>query len=210
MNKKIQLLRNVLVCCCSLAALAGCAGRQAVPVADYRLDEGSGANIISVSDVMVFFHEQPSRAVHVRDYLYLGPLEINVMSKHRHYLWLGEWSTIDRIDGSQADLQDAVIYLFIDGVPVELSDRADADDLTMTDLPYHGPVSTTGNYFFRVSRDLFHKWSQAGSAEIKVVHGNREKVYRLWNGDAQALAAFLGDNQRLDADSELIGNRGAQ
>jgi hypothetical protein len=101
-----------------LAALAVTACQSAKPLID-GLDAQSGLTVVADDSPAVFARTLGQFSRSARDYVYLGPVDINERGVHEYYLWVGMASTIDR-DFLAAELQvPTVLILEIDGVPME-------------------------------------------------------------------------------------------
>lgn len=81
---------------CLLAALlaAGCGVSNGTLPA--RFDPVSGDMVITYRQPLVFARSVPALSVAARDYVYVGPLEIQRNGVQKYYLWVGIASTVDR------------------------------------------------------------------------------------------------------------------
>lgn len=83
----------------ALAVVSGCA-HSPVPaepsrVAEY-LDNETAMTVRVVTEPFVYGRDVPELAVNARDYLSVGAVELDNMGKHRFFLAIVSWSTIDR------------------------------------------------------------------------------------------------------------------
>jgi hypothetical protein len=187
---KIKLRKLCLV---SIAAilLTGCAGHQDRQRPIAYLDEETGVTMSVLDEAIVFYHEEPRVAVHARDYLYMGPVEVNRSGKHAYYLWFGNWSTIDRASGMLSVGSDQEpVYMKVDGKPLELMDRMSAAEVGVHSEPYNLPVGSERSAYFRVSLDQIRGIASARSIAIQVGAAERDYKYRIWKGDVGVLASF--------------------
>jgi hypothetical protein len=85
-----------------------------------RLDLGTGVTVTHSTAPVVLYRDNSAYAAHARDYVYVGPVEINRMGEYSYYLWLGIWSTVS--DAERAFQRDGFesITLFADGEPLQL------------------------------------------------------------------------------------------
>lgn len=171
--------------------LAGCLGVSGKPVTtvDY-LDPKTVNTVTHLSAPVVFAREEPSLAANVRDYLYAGPVEVNQMGEIRYYLWIGEWSTIDRLpeenDPTAATDESAgAIVVWLDGQPNTLSDDRQP---TLGQMPYRGPVDSLRSKFFRVSRDQLRQMAEAQNVAVQLQDAAGSRRYQLWSGDPATFA----------------------
>jgi len=195
---RINALAVVLI-----VSIAGClrVADSGVTTVDY-LDPKTVNTVTHLSAPVVFAREEPSLAVNVRDYLYAGPFEVNRVGEISYYLWLGEWSTIDRLptdgDGEAATAVSAQAYtvvVWLDGQPTTLpNDRPP----TLGRMPYSGPVDSLRSIFLRVSRDQLRRMARAKSIAVQLQDGNGSRRYRLWSGDPATFSKISALRATLD------------
>ena len=133
----LVVLAGMLLAACGTAA----PGQRAT---EY-LDESSGVTITRVAAPFTFYSDDPSRAANARDYLDAAPLALNRSGTYSWWLWLGEWSTIDRgASGGDGQMPDiAVLQLIVDGEPMELDMQSRTGRIPGAGpLPYVGTVDT--------------------------------------------------------------------
>jgi hypothetical protein len=95
--------------------IAACASSGGV---QQQLDERTGATLTWMDTPWVFAHERPEIAVNLRDYANLYAVDVNKSGKHRLFVLVHEWSTVDargqkRIEALSYDLlvDDRVVHL---------------------------------------------------------------------------------------------------
>lgn len=96
--------------------LAACGSRGGVLE---RLDADSALTIVTAQGLLAFAKADARLSRSARDYIYLGPVEINERGTRTHYLWIGVASTIDRDYLNAAAPIPAVLYVEIGGAPME-------------------------------------------------------------------------------------------
>ena len=102
------------------AVVTGCASvPQDKPLRE-RLDDATGATVTTLERPMAFYRERPMLAANARDYIYIGPVEVNRSGELTYMLWATYASTIDRGRGSGLRVP-ARAYLMLDGTPLELT-----------------------------------------------------------------------------------------
>jgi hypothetical protein len=134
----------------SAAVLTGCTSTSKQADVHPYLDEGTGATVTGFARPMIFSHEAPMLAAFARDYVHVGPMEVNRQGRIEFVLWMDWWSTIDRGRRVGLDLPDEVI-LMIDGKPMELA-RAEHGP-GFVQMPYAGAVNGGQTAFYAVTRD---------------------------------------------------------
>jgi hypothetical protein len=191
---------------CLLALLtAGCASTPPDDAVRERLDEATGATITSLREPQCYFSDEPALAANARDYLYIGPLELNQSGRRTYWLWIGVWSTIDRAvadgEGSRPVLER--VQVMADGQPMDL-DFAAADVAVpgMRLAPYATPAPAEPAAFIPVTRSQLLGIARA--REIRVRTGSAGGLWREW----QPWAPHGDEWQRLAR--RLDGNPGPQ
>jgi hypothetical protein len=202
MNTSIYRVAHLLAIAAVLA-ITGCAGTREDDPARQYLDEVTGITVTAVEEPAVFYHDAPRLAVHARDYLYVGPVEMNRMGKLSYYLWMAEWSTIDRLPGKDAGekvFTGAVVFL--DGVPMELQDGMQASQrYGVPETPYSVPVETGRTVYMRVSRAQLTKIAGADTVTVGLSDATgKTRSYKLWSGTTSTFGAInqdrMGPNDR--------------
>jgi len=173
---------------------AGCAGSRPASAERQYLDTASGITVTGLDEPAIFHHDDPRLAANVRDYLYMGPVVMNRMGKYSFYLWLGEWSTIDRLSEreSPAGLRTTgatigQVVLLLDGVPMELHDSLDQIEKSrIIQPPYTSSVDSMRAAYMRVSRDQLGRIAAANNVVIRVSDAGQMRTYKLWSGNTQS------------------------
>jgi hypothetical protein len=195
MESSMRCVRDLLGLLILAAALAACSA--STPVIQETLDPGSGVTVLRSTAPMIFFRDNSSYAAHARDYIYVGPIEVNRMGARSHYLWLGIWSTI-RDDGRLADYRvgfDNVI-LFVDGepFPLELAGWT-LDSIGVTEPVYVKPVASAADAYYHVTLDQLRLLAVAQRIELRVGTA-RPMHYELWDQQGPARDALVEFGQR--------------
>jgi hypothetical protein len=195
MESSMRCVRDLLGLLILAAALAACSA--STPVIQETLDPGSGVTVLRSTAPMIFFRDNSSYAAHARDYIYVGPIEVNRMGARSHYLWLGIWSTI-RDDGRLADYRvgfDNVI-LFVDGepFPLELAGWT-LDSIGVTEPVYVKPVASAADAYYHVTLDQLRLLAVAQRIELRVGTA-RPRHYELWDQQGPARDALVEFGQR--------------
>jgi hypothetical protein len=146
--------------------LGGCATTAPVQRTAEYLDDATGATVTRVEESFLFFSDDPARAANARDYMQAAPLAVNQGGKRSWWLWLGQWSTIDRgISVGDAELPGiAAVQVIVDGEPMDLDMSGRTDRIpAVTRLPYAAPVATARNMVLPLT----------GSQVVRLSRGNR-------------------------------------
>ena len=164
------------------------------PELHHYFDKRTGANITSLARPLVFYREKPWLASNVRDYVYLGPIEVSRTGRNNYLLWLGIWSTIDQFGQPSQSVRDTfrTIFIVADGEPMELGINAwSGKDLGMSHAIYSTPVESAADAFYAVTKDQIRKLAQA---ETILIYPNadtpRGSEYAPWQEYDQSMTGF--------------------
>jgi hypothetical protein len=195
------------VLACSILA-AGCAGSHQTGTERQYLDMASGITVTGLEEPAIFHHDDPRLAANVRDYLYVGPVVMNRVGKYSFYLWLGEWSTIDRLPGRKssagmgyAGAAIGDVVLLLDGVPMELHDSLDQIEKSrIIQPPYTSSVDSMRAAYMRVSRDQLGRIAAANNVVIRVSDAGQMRTYKLWSGNTQSFGLIANDPATVNSE----------
>lgn len=187
-----QFLIHFSLTAIALFAVAGCGGSTAV-VSD-RLDPLTGVTVTSASKPIVFYRDRSAQAAHARDYVYLGPIEVNNMGQRNYYLWLGIWGTSDSTDrSSQLDDFESIV-VFADGEPLSLEVKGwTPESIGISEPAYVKPVASATDGYYRVTIDQIRLIAEARDLEVRAGSA-RPQRYTPWSSAAtpsSSLHAFL-------------------
>lgn len=184
-----NILRNF-----ALATLLTACGSSG-PLVEQNLDPLTGVTVLSSTAPIVLYADNSAYAAHARDFVYLGPVEVNRMGSHSYYLWLGIWSTIrqeERLSAQRDGFES--VTLFVDGqpLPLELAGWT-LDSIGVTEPVYVKPVASAADAYYRVTIDQIRLIAEASDIQIRA-GATKPRTYSLWDkqGSANAsMRAFL-------------------
>ena len=184
---------NRIVTISVLLLLSACAGNDARTVG--KLDSVTGVTITYSEAPMVFYRDNSGKAAHARNFVHLGPLEINRMGEFRYFLWLGIWNTLQDVDSGDARDGFESIVIFADGEPLSLDLSGwTATTIGASEPVYIKPVSSAADAYYEVTID--HLRVIAGATDLRIQStGPRQRAFELWDNQAAAKASlqeFLG------------------
>jgi len=175
--------------------LAGCSsGGSLLPS---KMDPLTAVTITYSTAPLVFYRDESGRAAYARNYVHLGPLEVNRSGTYSYYLWLGIWNTMqDTSSGEQRDGFDSIV-VFADGepMPLEISGWTPAA-IGASEHAYMKPVASAADAYYAVTVDQLRVIAEAKDLRLQS-SGPRAKSYELWDSQASAkagLAAFLSES----------------
>ncbi len=183
---KMQLKLAPLI----LVTLLGSGCVSTSVLVEERLDMGTGVTVTHATAPIVLYHDNSSYAAHARDYVYLGPVEINRMGDYSYYLWLGIWSTISDAERSfQRDGFESVT-LYVDGEPLQLELVGwTLESIGVSEPVYIKPVASAADAYYRVTIDQIRLIANA--REIELHAGTAPvRVYLMWDRQGSAHASM--------------------
>jgi hypothetical protein len=164
--------------------LAACGGSK--PLVQDGLDPRTGATVTRTSKPVIFFRDRSAYAAHARDYVYIGPIEVNTMGQRNYFLWLGIWSTVK--DSGRAAVQDNFesVVVFADGEPLDLHVVGwDSAAIGISDLVYVKPVATAIDAYYGVTIDQIRVMAEARDLEIRTGPSAGDR-YQAWESSETA------------------------
>lgn len=166
----------------ALLVLGGCGGTTAL--VSSQLDPLTGVTVTSAATPIVFYRDRSAQAAHARDYVYLGPIEVNNMGQRNYYLWLGIWGTSDSTDrSSQLDNFESIV-VFADGEPLSLDVKGwTPESIGISEPAYVKPVASAMDGYYRVTIDQIRLMAEAHDLEVRAGSA-RPQRYTPWNSAA--------------------------
>lgn len=155
-----------------------------------QLDQQTGVTLSRADKPLILYRDGSARAAHARDYIYLGPIQVNRMGDLRYYLWLGIWSTIPTADpAAQRDGFES-ITLFADGEPLQLSNAGWLPGaIGASRSVYVRPVASAADAYYEVTIDQVRLI--AGADDLRILtSGTIGGEYNLWSRQNAAFVAF--------------------
>ncbi|MDH3338065.1 MAG: hypothetical protein OER22_03855 [Gammaproteobacteria bacterium] len=159
-----------------------------------KLDPLTAVTITYSKAPLVFYRNESGRAAHARDYVHLGPLEVNRSGTYSYYLWLGIWNTMQDARGDEPrDGFDAIV-VFADGepLPLEIAGWTPAA-IGASEHAYMKPVASAADAYYAVTVDQLRMIAEATDLRVQST-GPQGKSYEPWDSQASAkasLTAFL-------------------
>ena len=194
MARRIQIRRTACRITTLLAAAALCGCGATPPAVNDTLDPLTGVTITSSSTPLVMYRDEPSRAAYARNFLHVGPLQINRSGDYQYFLWVVMWSTTPTTDVTASQNGFDSIILFVDGEPLPL----DASGWTpaaigTSEHVYVKPVASTLDAYYRVTTDQIRLIAESSDIRLRTT-GSSPRNFELWDEQTsarEALRAFL-------------------
>lgn len=171
------------------ALLVACGASN--PTVVQHLDPLTGVTITRAAKPIVLYQDRSAQAANARDYVYLGPVQVNNMGERRYFLWLGIWGTSDNRSDVLDDFES--IVLFVDGEPMALEAKGwTSGTIGASEPVYVKPVASATDAFYRVTIDQIRMIAVSRDIEIRAGSA-RSKQYLRWGtseSDNEIIAAF--------------------
>ena len=150
------------------------------------LDPLTGVTVTALAQPLILAHAEPGLSNSLRDYLYVGPVEVNQMGKRSYYLWISPFSTLDR-----PPITFNRLTLRIGNKAAELDLPARGGNAAgIKTPPYTRPLATTGGYYIAVSAELLIDLGRAESIVIEAYSDTLKQDYKLWHSNQAGLRQF--------------------
>ncbi len=174
-----------------VSLLAAC---SSAPVVQEFFDSESSV-IVNYSDTpIVFYVDRSGRAAFARDFVNVGPIQVNRMGEHRYYLWLGIWTTIDTVSDGRRRAEFELVTVYADGEPILLDLAGWTTDAIGATRPiYSKPVSSAAEAYYELTIDQIRLMAAASEIRIQT-SGESSASYELWDSSTSAkrgLTEFL-------------------
>jgi len=189
---RLTVSRNLyLVTGLLLIAACGSPG----PIALQHLDQETGVTITRAEKPLVLYRDRSAQSAHGRDYVYLGPIEVNNMGRRHYYLWLGIWGTADNRVADVDDFES--IVMFVDGEPMSLEATGwTPGAIGASGSVYVKPVAAATDAYYSVTIDQIRLMAEAGDIELRA--GTvRTKLYTQWDTSGSTSANILAFVKRV-------------
>lgn len=176
----------------ALALLTSCAGNDTAVL--QRLDPETGVTIKRASVPIVMYRDMSANSAFGRDYVYVGPIQVNNMGRREYFLWLGIWGSSDSAErGRKMDDFEAVV-LYVDGEPLSLEVQGwTPGSIGASGDVYVKPVASALDGYYRVTVDQMRLIAESQDLELRA-GATRPQRYVPWDSpkdSSQALVAFL-------------------
>ncbi len=183
------------------SVVAACASQDPV---NSRLDS-SGLTVVALDEVIVLARSAPQLSTAARDYVYLGPVEINRMGELNHFVWVGMASTVDRTLAGQPLPKAASLALLVDGMPMELPLTSWETELDTP--PYQSKVPVSESFAARASLDQINRIAMATSVEVHIITETGASArYEKWQGEWPDWSAFSAQGSAAE-DSDTFARK---
>ncbi len=172
-----------------LAIITGCAANP--PIVREKLDPLTGVTVTFSGAPLIMYREDSGRAAFARNYIHLGPIQINRSGSYQYFLWLGAWNTMQSV--SPEEHQDSLesIVLFVDGEPMLLDLAGWTPESIGTSEPvYAKPVASSVDAYFRVTADQIRLIAESKDLTLRT-SGMKVREFSPWEDQQLAKSELL-------------------
>ncbi len=183
----IHLTRTLFLILLSLG-LTSCSSNG--PLVEESFDPGNGATVLRATKPLVLYRDNSAYAAFARDFVYLGPIEVNSMGSYDYYLWLGVWSTMR--DSFRTDARDGfdTVVLLADGQPIPLEFSGwTLDTIGVTRPVYVKPVAGAADAYYKVTIDQIRLIAASRQIDLRIGRAGAVS-YGLWDQQDTAFASI--------------------
>jgi len=175
-----------------LMAVLGCASSS--PTVNEKLDLQTGVTVTFAETPLVLYRDNPARAAYARNYVTVGPIQVNRTGSHRYYLWVGIWNTMQVADMSEHRDGFESIIVFADGEPLTLDLKGwTPESIGASEPTYLKPVASATDAYYEVTVDQIRLIADSTDIRVRAT-GTSAREFLLWDEQKSArnsLAAFL-------------------
>lgn len=155
--------------------MSACASTQSLQP---HLDEQTGVTWTTLSEPVAMAHATPQLSTAARDYLYVGPMEMNERGTREEFLWFGLATTVPGVFSADLASAPESLVLDVDGLTFELPVVQWNDP-----VPYETPATVTHSVTARVSLDQIGLIAGADYVSVELHNEDGSSVeYEHWNG----------------------------
>lgn len=179
----IRRLGYILVIACSACSVGSA-------LTTSFLDPQTAVTVTTSKTPLILYRENPSVAAYARNFIHLGPIEVNQSGSYRYFLWLGIWNTMETpLVTEQRDGFEA-ITIFADGEPLFFEIAGWTSGAIGTSAPaYLKPVASAADAYYMVSIDQIRLIATANDIRLRTA-GPSPREYRLWDDQRTARQSF--------------------
>ena len=174
-------------------ALTACTALPGTPGPEEYLDPTTAATISVVGKPMVFAHERPERAAHMRDYVTLAAAAVNRGGKTDYILVAYDWTTFDehgRSGETPASVGGLVVVADDRRIALTLAGHS-AHDVGIGTPVHPPPVRSMEPDVYRTDLETLRFIAAARHLAALKRGDDPSSAYEIWDDQRAALGAFV-------------------
>jgi hypothetical protein len=166
--------------------VAGCSSTTTTPIVRDKLDLVTGVTVTFSNTPLIMYRDNSGRAAFARNYVHMGPIQVNRSGSYRYYLWLGAWNTMQSPNPAEHQNGLESIVIFADGEPLSL-DLAGwtAEAIGASEPVYLKPVASSVDAYYRVTVDQIRLIAAARDLRLHT-SGANSREFTLWENQQVA------------------------
>jgi hypothetical protein len=183
-------IRNLFACITALV-LMGCASNEILPGIRETLDPLTGVTVSSSLRPLIMYRDNSGRAAFARNYVHVGPVQVNRSGNFQYYLWVAGWSTMQSASSLDDQQSFESIVIFADGEPLllDLAGRTPAT-IGASEPVYLKPVASAVEGYYRVTADQIRLIAEADEILLRTSEAS-PREYGLWDDQQGAKRDLL-------------------
>lgn len=173
-----------------LAACLVTACGSSGPAVYEQLDPLTSVTTTRAAKPLVLYRDSSARAAYARDYVYLGPIEVNRMGSMSYFLWAAVWGTHSGFLDDPAALGFESIVIYADGEPLLLEHAGwTPAAIGASESVYNKPVASALEVYYPVTVDQVRMLADASDIELRT-SSLSEGSYFPWDSEDGSREAF--------------------
>ena len=175
-----------------LFLVAGCVGPDSLALE--RMDPLTGVTVTLAAKPMVMYRDLSGQSAFGREYVYVGPVQVNKMGQRNHFLWLGIWRTANASDPAQTIDDFETIVIYADGEPLSLEAAGwTPSAVGLSESAYVKPVASAVDGYYAVTIDQMRLIAESNDLELRAGSAQPQR-YVPWDSvqeASQTMVTFL-------------------
>ena len=175
-----------------LFLVAGCVGPDSLALE--RMDPLTGVTVTRAPKPMVMYRDLSGQSAFGREYVYVGPVQVNKMGQRNHFLWLGIWRTANASDPAQTIDDFETIVIYADGEPLSLEAAGwTPGAVGLSESAYVKPVASAVDGYYAVTIDQMRLIAESNDLELRAGAAQPQR-YVPWDSvqeASQTMVTFL-------------------
>jgi len=174
-------------------ALCACTTLPGTASPEEYLDPETAATVSIVGKPLVFAHERPERAAHMRDYVTLAAAAVNRGGKTDYVLVAYYWTTFDEHGRSgETPIPTEGLVIAADDRRIALTLAGHSAHEVGIGTPVHPPpVSSATPDVYRTDLATLRFIAAAGHVAVLKQGDDPSMAYQIWDDQRTALGAFV-------------------
>lgn len=163
----MRAARPLLGIAAAVALLAGACALTSEPVLS-KLDPRTSVTITYNKSPLIFLRSLSDYMSDSKEYVYLGPLEVNRSGDYRYYLWLATWSTMDSGQNQARDDRFESVDIIADGQAITLAlSGAAVQSLGASEAVYPKPVAWASDLYYKLTVEQLREIAAATILQVR-------------------------------------------